>query len=263
MRIRIWCDREVQNISRSIKTTSGATGSDGHDIHRSAKAGKLTMKLDRIRGLVKYKRELVSAALLAITVPFGVLTAAKVTGFFIALARAENVAKQAVAQSKLDPNIAKNPNTKTNFLADELKKNNLFSLPAPRENPAKAVLGIFGDEAYINGKWYKVGAKIGDVKIVAIDATSVTTEWDGKKEVFHPIDTGGSSAPSGPKSGPGKPALRPDAIQIKRADMIVIQSEASPMRNPKEGRQGMRSERQLSDLEAAKMKEKMEKVLKR
>ena len=89
MRIRIWCDREVQNISRSIKTTSGATGSDGHDIHRSAKAGKLTMKLDRIRGLVKYKRELVSAALLAITVPFGVLTAAKVTGFFIALARAD------------------------------------------------------------------------------------------------------------------------------------------------------------------------------
>jgi hypothetical protein len=179
------------------------------------------------------------------------------------LARVESIVKQAVTQSNSEPNVEKILIAKSNPLVDELKNNNLFSLPPPRENPAKAVLGIFGDEAYINGKWYKVGAKVGDVKIVAIDATSVTTEWDGKKEVFHPIDAGGSSAPSSPRSGPERPAPRPGATEVKRADMIVIQAEAPPSRSPKEGRPGMRSERQLSDLETAKMKEKMEKVLKR
>ncbi len=221
------------------------------------------MTLDRIRGLVKYKQELVSVALLAIAVLSGVLTVAKVTGFFVALAKAESIVKQAVTQSNSDPNVLKNLTAKANPLVDELMKNNLFSPPPPRENPVKAVLGIFGNEAYINGKWYKVGAKVGDAKIVAIDAASVTTEWEGKKEAFYPIDAEGSSASGGPKSGPERPAPRPDATEGKRADLIVVQSEEPPTRSPKEGRPGMRSERQLSDLDTAKMKEKMEKVLKR
>jgi hypothetical protein len=218
------------------------------------------MTLDHIKGLVKYKQELVSIALLAMVVLSVVLTVSKVTGFFVTMAKAENIVKQAVAQNNSDPNIVRTHIAKANPLVDELKKNNLFTSPAPRENPVKTVLGIFGDEAYINGKWYKVGARIGDVKIVAIDATSVTTEWDGKKEVFYPIDVEGSSARSGPNE---RPASGPGVTEVKRADMIVIQSEAPSMRSPKEEISGIRSERQLSDLETAKMKEKMEKVLKR
>ena len=221
------------------------------------------MTLDRIKDFTQNKRELVSVALLAIAVLLGVLTVAKVTGFFISLARAESIVKQAVAQSKSEPNVVKILTAKANPLVDELKKNNLFSPPPPRENPAKAVLGILGDEAYINGKWYKVGDKVGDAKILAIDAASVTAEWDGKKNVFFPIDAEVSSASGGPKSGPKKPVPKPGVTRGKRADMIIVQSEAPPTRSPKEGRPGMRSERQLSNLDTAKMKEKMEKVMKR
>lgn len=220
------------------------------------------MTLDHTKGLVQNKREFVPAVLLAIAVLSGVVTVTKVTGFFIALTRAEGIVKQAVAQSESDPNVMKNLTAKENLLVDELKKNNPFSPPPPKENPAKAVLGIFGDEAYINGKWYKVGAKVGDAKIVAINATSVTTEWDGKKEVFHPIDTESSSAPGGPKSGPKRPAPKPGAKGEKRADMIIIRTEAQPTRSSKGERPNM-SESRLSELERAKMIEKMEKVTKR
>jgi hypothetical protein len=144
-----------------------------------------------------------------------------------------------------------------------LKKNNLFSPPPPWENPVKAVLGILDDEAYINGKWYKVGAKIGDAKIVAIDAASVTTEWEGKKKVFYPVDAESSSSPNGSKSRPRKSASRPSATGGKQADMVIIKSKASPTRGPKGVRPDMKSERQISELERAKIKEKMEKVLER
>ena len=221
------------------------------------------MMLDHIRDPAQNKRELVPVVLLAIAMLLGVLAVAKVTGFFIDLAKAESTVKQAIAQSKSDPNVVEIPIAKAKHLVDELKQKNLFFQPKPRENPVKAVSGIFGDEAYINGKWYKVGAKVGDAKIVAIDAASVTTEWDGKKKVFHPIDGWGSSAPSGPKSGFERPAPKPVATGGERSDMVVIQSGAQSVRSPKGGSPGMRSEPQLSEVDRAKIIEKMEKVRKR
>jgi len=220
------------------------------------------MTLDRIRGLVQNKRELVPLALLAIAMLSGVLTVAKVTGFFIASARAERIVKQATARSKPDPNVVESYVAKSKPIAEDLKKENLF-WPTPKEHPVKAVLGIFGDEAYIDGKWYKVGAKVGDAKIVAIDAASVTTEWDGKKKVFCPIDGESSPAPGGPKSGPERPAPKPGATGGERTDMVIVQSEAPPMRGPEGGRPGMRGGPQLSDEDRAKMREEMEKVMKR
>lgn len=216
-------------------------------------------RLTSARGLVQNKRKLVPVILLAIAVLSGVLTVAKVTGFFIASARAERIVKQATARSKPDPNVVESYVAKSKPIAEDLKKKNLF-WPLQKVHPVKAVLGIFGDEAYIDGKWYKVGAKIGDAKILAIDATSVTTEWEGKKKVFSPIDAGGSPAPDGPKSGPERPAPKPVATGGERADMVVIQSEAPPMRGPEGGRPGMRGGPQLSDEDMAKMREEMEKV---
>jgi len=47
----------------------------------------------------------------------------------------------------------------------------------------------------INGKWYKVGDKIGDAKIVAIEPTQVKIEWEGKEKVFAPISAVSAAAP--------------------------------------------------------------------
>ena len=55
-------------------------------------------------------------------------------------------------------------------------------------------MAFSGNEAFIAGKWYKVGDKIADAKIVTIGATKVEIEWDGKKTSFSPI--GSTSARS-------------------------------------------------------------------
>ena len=158
--------------------------------------------------LMENKRKLVPLVLLAVAVLSGVLAVAKATGLIFASARAERIVRQATARSKPDPNVVESQVAKSKRIAEDLKENNLF-WPSPKEHPVKAVLGICGDEAYINGNWHKVGAKIKDAKILAIDAASVTIEWDGKKQVFCPIDAGGSPAPGGPGSGHERPSPKP------------------------------------------------------
>jgi hypothetical protein len=165
-------------------------------------------RLIRSMYLMQNKRKLVPVVLLAVAMLSGVLVVAKATGLFVASARAERIIKQATARSKPDPNLVESQIAKSRLIAEDLKQNNLF-WPSPKEHPVKAVLGILGDVAYINGRWYEVGAKVGDAKITAIDANSVTTEWDGKKQIFRPIDAGGSPSPGGPRSGPERPSPKP------------------------------------------------------
>jgi hypothetical protein len=97
------------------------------------------------------------------------------------------VVRQAVAQSTPDPEVVEGQLARSRPIADNLKKSNLFSPPPPKQHPVKEVFAIFGDEVLIKDKWYKVGDTVGEAKIVAIGPTSVTTEWDGKEKVFHPI----------------------------------------------------------------------------
>jgi len=158
-----------------------------------------------LKDFVRNKREIIPMVLLAIAMLFGVLAVVKITGLFITSARAERIVKKAAAWSKSDPNFVDSQVAKSKLIADDLKQNNLF-WPIPKEHPVKAVLGIIGNEAYINGGWYKVGAKIKDAKIIAIDADSVTTEWDGKQQIFRPIDAGESPVPVGPDARPNRPA---------------------------------------------------------
>ena len=87
-------------------------------------------------------------------------------------------------------------------IVDKLKKHNLFvfSSAAPvvkhnrpavvSSNPVKTVDGILGDEALINGKWYKQGSMIdGKAKILLIGSDRVVITFDGRKTVYRPMDT--------------------------------------------------------------------------
>ena len=157
------------------------------------------MKLDYL----KKKKELVSTVLLAVSAISAILILIKVTGFFTAPAKAASAVKDAIKHSEPDSKNVATQLDKCKKVADALKKSNLFSPPPPKQNPIQAVMGIFGDEALINGKWYKAGDKVADAKILAVNPTSVETEWDGKKKTFNPID-GGDSGPGEP-SRPGRP----------------------------------------------------------
>ncbi len=170
---------------------------------------------------LKEKKEFVSTVLLVVSVLSAVLILVKVTGFFAASAKAEDAVANAIEHSKPDQKNVTAQLARLKKVADALKKSNLFSPPAPKQNPIKMVMGIFGDEALINGKWYKAGAKVADAKILAVNPTSVETEWDGKKKTFYPID-GGASGPSG-SSRPGRPTASSRGSSGGRPGMVVTQ----------------------------------------
>jgi len=191
------------------------------------------MKIDYLKDL-REKKELVSVVLLGLSAFLAVLILVKVTSFFTAPAKAELLVKKAVAQNNTDANDMDKYFAKYKALADELKKNNLFAPPPPKQHPVKEVLGILGDVVIIRDKFYKVGDKVGDAKIVAIEAMQVTIEWDGKEKTFAPIDAKGSSQPGGPRGSRATASSgRPGGGS---AQMVAVGSERRPMGRPEGGR---------------------------
>ena len=163
---------------------------------------------------IKNKKEFISAVLLGLSAVLAVCILIKVAGFFVTSVRAGTLVKKAVIQSKFDPNDSEKFLAKSRALADELKKKNLFVPPEPKKHPVKQVSGILGNEALIKSKWYKVGDKIGDAEIVAIEPVRVKIKWDGKEKYFAPI--GSASVPE-PKKKPRKPVK----AKVKNKKMAV------------------------------------------
>lgn len=164
-------------------------------------------------GFIKNKNEFTSAVLLGLSAVLAVCILIKVAGFFVTLARAGALVKKAVVQSKFDPNDLDKFLAKSRALADELKKKNLFVPPEPKQHPVKQVSGILGNEALIKGKWYKVGDKIGDAEIVAIEPAQVKIKWDGKEKYFAPIRA--ASAPE-PKKKPAEGNMKNKKTAAKK-----------------------------------------------
>jgi len=180
------------------------------------------MKLDYL----KEKKELVSVVLFGVSAFLAVLILVKITGFFTASARAENIVKTAIAQNNADAEDMDRYFAKYKLLADELKKNNLFVPSPPKEHPVKEVLGIFGDEVLIKDKWYKVGDTVGDAKVVAIGPTEATIEWEGKETTFAPINSEDSSQPGGPRDS--RAAARSGEAGGGSAQMVAVGSAGGP-----------------------------------
>lgn len=157
------------------------------------------MKLDYLKGRLTNKKEMVPTVLLGVAVLCGILILVKVTGFFVASARAESIVKRAVEQSRSDQKNLNKQLADSEAIIGELKMNNLFAPPPAKQHPVTEVSGIFGDQVLIKNKWYGVGDTIGDAKIVAIGPTSVTISWDGKEKAFLPIQAKVAEVPSGPR----------------------------------------------------------------
>jgi len=165
---------------------------------------KLDYILDYIKERLTNKQEFVPTILLGVAVLCGILIIVKVTGFYAASARADSIVKKAIRQSGNAQENLEKYLADSAAISDELKKNNLFAPPPARKHPVTEVSGIFGDQVLINNKWYNVGDKIADAKIVAIGPTSVTIAWNGKEKVFLPIQAKIAETPSGPR---GKTAI--------------------------------------------------------
>jgi hypothetical protein len=186
------------------------------------------MKLDHLNNNhKKNKKEIVSVGLLGVSAVMVVLIAIKVTAFIAAPARAQNSVKKAVELSKLDSEEVQKHLAKSKEIADQLKKNNLFAPPPPKQHPVNKdqVLGILGGEVLINGKWYKTGDNVGDAKIIAIEPTQVRIEWDGSEKTFLPIDAKVASASDSRRPGGPRPPQEARAGEQGQPETVQVQLE--------------------------------------
>ena len=185
------------------------------------------MKFDYL----KEKKKPFAIVLLGISAILGVVILIKVAGFFVASARAEQLVKNAAEHSKADPNDTEKYLAKSKTLADKLKKKNLFVPPKPKQQPVKQVSGIMGQEALINGKFYKVGDKIADAKIVAIEPKQVTIKWEGKEIILAPLNAAGTPEPKKRAKKPpaarkrGRMAARPAKIPAENKTVAAPQEQ--------------------------------------
>lgn len=143
--------------------------------------------------------------LCAAAVLLGALIFLKIAGFFASTSQARVLEGQADA-ANAGANDLKKLLAETKTAAEELKKKNLFVQATPRQFPVSDVLGIMGQEALINGKWYKVGDSVADARIAAIEPTKVRIVWNGQEKEFSPM---GSGAAGGRPDQPGAAGGRP------------------------------------------------------
>ena len=93
------------------------------------------MKLNHLNNNhIKNNKEVISVGVLAVSAAMVVLIAVKVTAFIAAPARAENSIKKAVELSKLDSEEVDKHLAKSKEIADQLKNNNLFAPPPPKQH---------------------------------------------------------------------------------------------------------------------------------
>lgn len=143
--------------------------------------------------------------LFAVAVFLGALILLKIAGFFASTSQARVLEGQADA-ARAGVSEVKKLLAETKTAAEELKRKNLFVQATPKQFPVSDVLGIMGQEALINGKWYKVGDSVAEARITAIEPTKVKIAWNGQEKEFSPIGSGGAGGrPDQPGSMRGRP----------------------------------------------------------
>lgn len=176
------------------------------------------MKLD----FVKEKKNTISLLLLATSALLAILILIKLTDFFVTSGRQEKLIDQAALRCRIDPNATEKYLAKSKDTVEQLKKKNLFAPPPPKQHPVSEISGILGNEVLIRDKWYKVGDKISDAEILAIEPAQVKIKWNGTEKYFAPIASAGETPPE------KKPENRPDTKNKQAAPATAVQAQASP-----------------------------------
>jgi len=164
--------------------------------------------------LTNKKIYLLSLGLMILAAVILVWTLVRVASAILTAKGDPEITSELIAQNQSDPNRVKEHLAHYQECADALQKKNLFSEPPKPPQPPKQCTAILGDEAFIDGKWVKVGDTVGaGAKIVAIEAARVKLDWNGKEIILAPIKIA-SSGRSGPSRSHSPAPPRQEKVKI-------------------------------------------------
>ena len=190
--------------------------------------------------LLKEKKELTSVILLGISILLAVLMVFKITNFFKISTRAQSVVKEALEKGVTQPE--KVDLTQEMAVVSALSLSNPFgAVPASPTNPIREVNAIFGDKALINGgdSWYAVGDTVaGTARIVAVEPTQVTIEWNGMQNSYRPVDATIPSTQNAARSAPGGTMIQGAGAALHRCARCRYSCLSNIGGRPNPGRRG-------------------------
>jgi type II secretory pathway component PulC len=144
-----------------------------------------------ITRVLKGNKEILSLTFLGCIIVFAALILLKITGFYSVCANTQQVIEQTIANfdaPRLDVELKKDRE-----IVDSLSANNVFnavpvSITAISQNPITEIRAIVGSSVLINGEWHKAGDSIGNAKIVAVEPTQITVEFEGRQTTYRTVD---------------------------------------------------------------------------
>jgi uncharacterized membrane protein YgcG len=139
---------------------------------------------------IKEKKELVSTVLLGGSAVLAILMFIKLTSFFMLSAKAEDVVQRVIENTQTSNQNIEQYFEASRTTANNLINNNLFAPPAveQRQWPVREIRGIWDNKVQINNQWYAEGQTVQNAKIVSIEPTRATIEWDGETRTFSILD---------------------------------------------------------------------------
>jgi hypothetical protein len=143
----------------------------------------------------KEDERVVLALLWVLTAFLAVCIVTKIWTSLAAVRAANRMAEAAIRAGASSQDRDQKDSASGSDVVEQLRHKNLFVPRPPKQNPIVGVTGILGSEALINGRWYRAGDMMGEARVLAIEATYVRVQWDGKMLVYSPIQTGEPSAP--------------------------------------------------------------------
>jgi hypothetical protein len=154
-----------------------------------------------IKNYLKGKDHIVTKAMIAISTIFAILILFKTGSVFGQLVKMKKAVKTSSQEITISPKQNEKVLAAARTIIDDLKKKNVFAPPAAKAKSIEQISGIFGDEALINGNWYKAGDKVQDAEIVSIEPTKVIVRVDGQEKSFMPIISKDSGSDQANKTG--------------------------------------------------------------
>ncbi len=156
----------------------------------------------------KQDEKVVLALLRVLTVFLVVCIGTEVWTSIATVRAAKTVAEAATRESAIPQIVAQNDSPTADEVAEKLRRRNMLAPTPPKQNPITEVTGLLGNEAFINGRWYKVSDRIGEARVLAVEATCVRILWEGRTLVYSPIDAERPPAPND--------------LQAKRQDTLSV-----------------------------------------
>ena len=168
---------------------------------------------------IKIKKSEVTRVLLGISVLLAVLMIGKVAAFGIMSGGIGGRIEAAMASSKPNEETVGRHLSRGRETVGKLGRKNIFAPPPPGAK-APVCMGIIGDCAIINGKYYWAGDMIGEAKVLDVGTTDVTILWEDSEKKLVPFLVATQYSSKKPSK---TAAVRPDEHRPEQSIKIEIQ----------------------------------------